>query len=74
VTAGLGTEASARKDADVAAQSTLLEEVEMLLHLPIAILAMLSLIAISDALPRIDIEKECRFGKRIIQSFRPVLS
>jgi hypothetical protein len=33
----------------------------MLLHLPIVILATLSPIAVSDAAPRLDIEKECRF-------------
>ena len=33
----------------------------MLLHLPIAILASLSPIAISDAVPKFDIAKECRF-------------
>lgn len=33
----------------------------MLLHLPIAILASLSPIAISDVMPKFDIAKECRF-------------
>jgi hypothetical protein len=33
----------------------------MLLHLPIAIIATLSPIAISDTVPKFDIAKECRF-------------
>jgi hypothetical protein len=33
----------------------------MLLHLPIAILATLSPIAVSDTVPKFDIVKECRF-------------
>jgi hypothetical protein len=33
----------------------------MLLHFPIVILATLSPIAVSDAIPRLDVEKECRF-------------
>jgi hypothetical protein len=33
----------------------------MLLHLPIAILTTLSPIPVSDAVPRLDIAKECRF-------------
>ena len=33
----------------------------MLLHLPIAIIATLSPIAISDTVPKLDIVKECRF-------------
>jgi hypothetical protein len=33
----------------------------MLLHLPIVILATLSPIAVSDAVPKFDIEKECHF-------------
>jgi hypothetical protein len=33
----------------------------MLLHLPIAMLATLSPIAVSDAVPKFDIAKECRF-------------
>jgi hypothetical protein len=45
----------------VAAQSTLLEEVEMLLHLPMVILATLSPIAISDPVPKFDIARECHF-------------
>ena len=41
----------------------------MLLHLPIVILATLSPIAISDALPRIDIAKECRFESESSKAF-----
>jgi hypothetical protein len=33
----------------------------MLLHFPIVILTTLSPIAVSDAIPRLDVEKECRF-------------
>ena len=33
----------------------------MLLHFPIVVLATLSPIAVSDAIPRLDVEKECRF-------------
>jgi hypothetical protein len=33
----------------------------MLLHLPIAIMATLSPVAVSDAVPKFDIAKECRF-------------
>jgi hypothetical protein len=33
----------------------------MLLHLPIAIMAMLSPVAVSDAVPKFDIVRECRF-------------
>ena len=33
----------------------------MMLHLPIVILTSLSPIPISDAVPRLDIAKECRF-------------
>ena len=33
----------------------------MLFHLPIVILATLSPIAVSEAIPRLDVEKECRF-------------
>jgi hypothetical protein len=33
----------------------------MLLHFPIVILAMLSPIPVADAIPRLDVEKECRF-------------
>jgi hypothetical protein len=33
----------------------------MLLHLPIAILATLSPIAVSDTVPRFDVVRECRF-------------
>jgi hypothetical protein len=36
-------------------------EVEMLLHLPIVMLATLSPIAVSDMVPKFDIAKECRF-------------
>jgi hypothetical protein len=36
-------------------------EVEMLLHLPIAILTTLSPIPVSDTVPKFDIMKECRF-------------
>jgi hypothetical protein len=39
----------------------LLKEVEMLLHLPIAILTTLAPIPVSDAVPKLDIAKECRF-------------
>jgi hypothetical protein len=45
----------------VAAQEPLRKEVEMMLHLPIVILTSLSPIPISDAVPRLDIAKECRF-------------
>jgi hypothetical protein len=38
-----------------------LKEVEMLLHLPIVILTTLSPIHVSDAVPKFDIAKECRF-------------
>jgi hypothetical protein len=48
-------------NAKVAARNTPLEEADMLLHLPIAILASLSPIAVSDAVPKFDILKECRF-------------
>jgi hypothetical protein len=57
------------KDADVATDGTLIEEVEMLLHLPIAMLATLSPIAISDALPKFDIAKECRFESESVSTF-----
>ena len=33
----------------------------MLLHLPIVIMTTLSPIPVSDAIPRLDVEKECRF-------------
>jgi len=33
----------------------------MLLHLPIVIMATLSPITVADTIPRLDIEKECRF-------------
>ena len=33
----------------------------MLLHLPIVILTSFSPIPVSDAIPRLDVEKECRF-------------
>jgi hypothetical protein len=36
-------------------------EVEMLLHLPIVVLATLSPIAVSDTVPKFDITKECHF-------------
>jgi hypothetical protein len=45
----------------VVVQNTLLKEVEMLLHLPIVMLATLSPIAVSDTVPKFDIAKECRF-------------
>jgi hypothetical protein len=61
--------ASARKGADAAAHRTVLEEVEMLLHLSIAILATLSPIAISDTLPAFDIAKECRFESESSKAF-----
>jgi hypothetical protein len=51
----------ARRDADLAAEGTPLTEIEMLLHLPIAIIATLSPIAISDTVPKFDIARECRF-------------
>jgi hypothetical protein len=54
-------EAFARKDVNVTAQSTLLKEVEMLLHLPIVILATLGPVTVSDTVPKFDIAKECRF-------------
>jgi hypothetical protein len=54
-------EVSARKDANGAVPSTLPKEVEMLLHLPIAILTTLAPIPVSDAVPKLDIAKECRF-------------
>ena len=50
-----------RRDADPAAEGTPLMEIEMLLHLPIAIIATLSPIAISETVPKFDIAKECRF-------------
>jgi hypothetical protein len=37
------------------------KEIDMFLHLPIAILATLSPIAVSDAVPKFDIAKECRY-------------
>jgi hypothetical protein len=37
------------------------EEVEMLFHLPIVMLASFSPIAISDTVPKLNIAKECRF-------------
>jgi hypothetical protein len=37
------------------------EEIEMLLHLPIAILAALSPIAVSDSVPQFNIAGECQF-------------
>jgi hypothetical protein len=36
-------------------------EIEMLLHLPIVIIATLSRVTISDTVPKLDIAKECRF-------------
>jgi hypothetical protein len=48
-------------DAELAAQGTLRKEVEMLLHLPIAILSTLSPFPVADAVPKLDIAKECRF-------------
>ena len=41
----------------------------MLLHLPIAILATLSPITISDTLPKFDIVKECRFEAESSNAF-----
>lgn len=41
----------------------------MLLHLPIAMLATLSPIAVSDTIPRLDIAKECRFESDSSKSF-----
>jgi hypothetical protein len=49
--------------------STLLKEVEMLLHLPIVILATFSPIAISDTVPKFDIAKECRFESESSKAF-----
>jgi hypothetical protein len=37
------------------------EEADMLLHLPIAILVAFSPVAVSDAVPKFDIVRECRF-------------
>jgi hypothetical protein len=48
-------------DAHLSDQSALLEEVEMLLHLPIIMLATLSPITVSDTVPKLNIAKECRF-------------
>jgi hypothetical protein len=62
-------EASARKAADLAVRSAVLKEVEMLLHLPTVVLAMLSPIVISDTLPKFDIAKECRFESESSQAF-----
>jgi hypothetical protein len=45
----------------VAAHSALLKEIEMLLHLPIAILASFSPITVSDTVPKFNIAKECKF-------------
>jgi len=52
---------SPKGDADLSDQSTLLEEVEMLLHLPIIMLATLSPITVSDSVPKLNIPRECRF-------------
>jgi len=41
----------------------------MLLHLPIAIMAALSPIAVSDSVPQFDIAKECRFEGGPVGSF-----
>ena len=41
----------------------------MLLHLPIAIMAALSPIAVSDSVPQFDIVKECRFEGGPVGSF-----
>jgi hypothetical protein len=38
-----------------------LKEADMLLHLPIVILATLSPVAVSDTVPKFDIVRECRF-------------
>jgi hypothetical protein len=48
-------------DAYLSDQSALLKEVEMLLHLPIVMLATLSPITVSDTVPKLNIAKECRF-------------
>src|SRR6202035_1374303 len=37
------------------------KEADMLLHLPIAIMATLSPVAVSDTAPKFDIVRECRF-------------
>jgi hypothetical protein len=41
----------------------------MLLHLPIAILATLAPIPVSDAVPRFDIARECRFESESSKTF-----
>jgi hypothetical protein len=45
----------------VSDQSALLKEVEMLLHLPIMMLATFSPITVSDGVPKLNIARECRF-------------
>jgi hypothetical protein len=55
-------------DGDVTLKA-FLKEVEMLLHLPIAILATLAPIPVSDAVPRFDIAKECRFESESSKAF-----
>jgi hypothetical protein len=37
------------------------KEIDMLLHLPVVILATLSPIAVSDTLPKFDVVRECGF-------------
>src|ERR1700749_971552 len=37
------------------------KEADMLLHLPIVVMATLSPVAVSDTVPKFDIVKECRF-------------
>lgn len=55
-----GTELEAIAGGDVTL-TALLMEVEMLLHLPIVMLATLAPIPVSDAVPKFDIARECRF-------------
>ena len=63
-----------RRDADPAAEGTPLMEIEMLLHLPIAIIATLSPIAISETVPKFDIAKQCGFESDFVQRRRSVRS
>ena len=64
----------AGRDADPGAEGAPLMEIKMLLHLPIAIIATLSVIAISVTVPKFDTVKECAFRKRFVQSRRSVRS
>jgi len=45
------------------------KEIAMLFHLPIAILATLSPIAVSDAVPKFDIVRECGFEAETTENF-----